>query len=151
MKKLFELLETMDKDKIVAIGAQGGNGFVYIGEAGNKKLIEKCFANCLKKVENALANNKEKLENLFVEPVQLTAGYNATDLVTLRSKAEAISKTCSNVIGNMNYIDGYIEPEHREVVEVYHKEIDDCQAILVRGKESGGFWTKDEFDKKYKK
>lgn len=149
--KLFEQLDKMKEDQIVAIGAQGGNGFIYIGEAGNRELIEKCFDDCRRKIENNLAKNKEKLEGYFVEPVQMVTEYKVDLLMDLRNKCYAIEKTTQTIISNINYINGYVKPEERGVMEVYHKEVDDCMAIIIKGSESGGFWTKEEFDKKYKK
>ena len=37
-----------------------------------------------------------------------------------------------------------------EVLDTFHKEIDDCLAILVDGKISARFWLKSEFDTVYK-
>lgn len=40
---------------------------------------------------------------------------------------------------------------HRDIVRAYRKEVDDCVAIILEGSEVGKIWTKEEFDKKYKK
>lgn len=39
----------------------------------------------------------------------------------------------------------------REIVKAYRKEVDDCVAIIIKGTETSMVWTKEEFDKKYKK
>lgn len=93
--KLEMFLDVAMNDKdIVAIGTEEGSCFIYFGEAGNRKLINKAFSD----VNGIL-----------------------TDVLD------------------------------REIVKAYRKEVDDCVAIILKGSEMGKIWTKEEFDKKYKK
>ena len=39
----------------------------------------------------------------------------------------------------------------RDIVKAYRKEVDSCVAIIIKGTETNMVWTKEEFDKKYKK
>lgn len=45
MKLNMFLDVAMDDKDVVAIGTEGGSGWTYIGEAGNRKLISKAFIN----------------------------------------------------------------------------------------------------------
>lgn len=149
-QNLKDFLETLKRDRIVAIGAAGGDSFLYIGEAGNMELIEKCYTNYLAKTKKRLSANMIKLKNLILNPPVM--GEDEEE------NKKAI-KYCANIIGrldraidrNIKYINTYQPVMDRMVKEFYQREVDNALVILIDGLESGEFWFKSEFDKKYKK
>lgn len=149
--KLFEKLNKMKDNKIVAIGTSNGNGFVYIGEAGDRELIGKCFDKHYNRLLDLQQNYRLKLEHLIREVSDIEDFTKINDLKVLRDNATECTRVCSMLIGLDPYVKGTIKTFNREIHDVYHKDVDNCTAIIVEGFEAGSFWTKEEFDKKYKK
>ena len=149
MKKyiLKNVLHDMKPTDIVAIGTKGGSGFAYIGEAGNTKLIDNCFYGYVIKAKRTIRSYENKLEELILTPPVMTDDDNKNrDLI--RSRASSIVGVVNTINKNRDYIVNYTSPLERDVLETYHKDVDNCLGIIIDGPEQGGFWTKEEFDKK---
>lgn len=147
---LKEQLNKMKDNKIVAIGAKDGTGFVYIGEAGNRELIEKCFDKHHNRLVSLQQNYKLKIEHLVREVSDIEDFTDVNKIEHLGYSAAECARDCSILVKLEPYIKGTITTFDREVRDVYHKDVDNCTAIIVDGFEAGGFWTKAEFDRKYK-
>lgn len=117
---LREFLGNMDSKSVVAIGPADGNGYMYVGEAGNTDEIDLRYEEYL----NMIIKRRDEV---------LTTGWKSYDLLDIYNK----------------YMDEYVGPLEREVVEHYYKETDDGTAILIEGIEAGPVWTRDEYEKKY--
>lgn len=148
--KLNEYLQTLENESIVAIGIKGGSGFIYIGEVGNTELIEKVFTDYLHKVGKRLYKNEQTLKDLVTKPVTLSDELES-DNKKVHAYADKITKVYGTIKNCEQYIKGFRPVLEREVIEDYHKEVDDCKAVIIEGSESGGFWFKAEFDNKYNK
>lgn len=152
-KTLLEQLREWDKDKIVAIAADKGSNWVYIGPAGNEELITRCFNDLLHESEARLAKAMDKIKFLVSNPgvlkIENTETAEGLDKITLYS--HDVNHTCKSIAKNTKFINTYIEPLNRKVTEIYPKEVDSCTAVIVTGLETGKFWTREEFEKKYGK
>ena len=71
------------------------------------------------------------------------------DQCNILEQAEKICSAYQMAEGYKEYIETYISPLEREVIETYDKYYDDAIAVIIKGKEAGMFWLKEEFDKKY--
>lgn len=140
--KLKDYLETLEDDEIVAIGVERryNSGFAYISKARNYDLIEKAFEDHLKNVQRKLRRKLAELNRLMVLK---------KDQYDILEQAEKICSAYQMAEGYKEYIDTYISPLEREVIETYDKYYDDATAIIIKGKEAGMFYLKEEFDKKY--
>ena len=149
-KNLKDYLETLDGEKIVAIGAKDGNGFVYIGKAGNIEFIEKCYENYLAKVERKLIKNKNYLKELVMSTPNLK-GDDEQDHAVIRNYVVSAYNTVRSIDSGNQYIKHYVPVMERDYIEHYDRGLDDdSEAIIIPGSEAGDFWLKSEFDKKYK-
>lgn len=55
----------------------------------------------------------------------------------------------NKVFGDVNGIP--TDVMDRNIVKAFRKEVDDCVGIVLEGSEAGMIWTRDEFERKYKK
>lgn len=147
---LLELLDTLDENAMVAIGAKKGGGYVYIGRAGDRDLISKVFDGFVKRAKRRISNSKGTLKTLVTKPVQLT-GDDIKDNEAVTKRVRAIVENHVTLKRNTEYVGSYKEPFERTVIESYQKIWDDCLAIIVEGKEEQGCcWSKKEFDEMYR-
>lgn len=147
---LKETLEKLNEDTMVAIGAKDGHSFMYFGPAGDIETIEKLFNSYLKRMKTRRQTSLGALSNLLSEPLVKEDG-DEEYLDKLLSKAKDVAKYRSSYNSASRYIGSFRPVMEREVKDRYRKEVDNCRAILVDGLEQGEFWTKEEFDKKFKK
>lgn len=150
-KTLLEVLETFDKKQIVAIGPKSGTGFVYIGEAGDTKMITKAYSDYLRKVKKTYTKAKGNLEYLVSNPLNLDDMDEKDRNEKILNRGKAVHDAYRTFMNSDRYIKTYVDPFEREVAETYHKEVDNCTAIIIKGTETGDFWDLSEFEKKYKK
>lgn len=142
---LADYLKTLDEDQIVAIGAKNGNGFVYIGKAGEQEFITKCFNDYLSNRKRKLKDYKEKLNQIvFKSPKMRDDDDNIEDAIY--RYALSISKLTNCIAKHENYINTYEPVFNRKVRNSYTKDVDNCLAIIIDGFEDDGFWFKSEFD-----
>lgn len=141
--KLSEFLKNLDPEAPIAIGTHSGMAYLYFGKAGNTNDIKHAF-------EDYLSHTKEKrkakmitLKNYMKKPLE------SDDDETVLSKAILIHNACRAVHVSDVYIDKYIAPMKRYVVNSYKKEVDECTAIIVEGSEMGAYWFKEEYDKEH--
>lgn len=150
-QNLKEFLKEFDKDEIIAIAAKQGGGFVYIGRAGDTKLIEKVMKDFVAGMKTRLEANKKRLRSLVTTPIKFKDEDESKREHEVRIYAHRIYQTYGSIINQEDYFKHYKPIMERKVIETYHKEVDNCTAIVVPGKEHGDFWFKEEFDKKYGK
>ena len=147
---LREYLETLDEDCRVAIGCKSGTGFLYIGEAGNTELILRAFEDYRETVKERMNKAKGIINYHIMNPPALTGETDEENFDIILRRASYITENARSYLRSEKYIKGFISPMNRPVRERYHKDVDDCIAILIRGHEEGPYWTKSEFDADYK-
>lgn len=150
MSSLRETLKKLNEDTLVAIGAKDGHSFMYFGPAGDTETIEKLFDKYYKRVKTQRQTALGALSKLLSEPLEKEDG-DAEYLDKLLRKADEVAKRRNSYVAATKYVGEYKPVMDREVVDRYRKEVDNCRAILVEGMEQGEFWTKEEFDQKFKK
>ena len=147
MENLHEILESLGNG-IVRIGTDGGNGFVYIGDASDEKSIDECFNGYLKRIRKTLQLDVGKLHSRSnIEP-DLVIGTDTLETDT--RYADELSAICEKIRKEKYYIDTYRNVFFREVIDV--RECIDPghngeHIIIVSGIEDGKCWFKDEYDK----
>lgn len=149
--KLGELLDKkkiVKDDDIVAIGAEHGSSYIYIGRAGDRGMIEKCFERYRKKMESKLKRDEEYLRSVMSN-MSKKSFDSLTDFRKVALEAEIIGKAYNAYLRTKTYVDEYQPVTERYVVDRYMKNNGAELAIIVKGYELGDFWTKEEFDKKY--
>ena len=140
MENLKETLKRLEC-KDVAIGTAQGSNFLYIGKADNIDLIEQIFKDYHDKIEN------EKL------PATKKAIQKAMREIDKKGKlieqAKEIVKLVETLEKYEEYVEGYVAPMKRRIVEIYESDIGEPIRVIVTGREKGEFWFKSEFDLKY--
>lgn len=147
--KLKEYLETLDGDKIVAIGAKNGASYMYMSRADNEELIIKCFDD----YRESIAARIEKYTIILTQEcfaVPKSSDNERGKEKNLFAYARKIGRIVDTIDRSKLYVENFKPVLEREVVDTYYKEVDDCEAIIIEGSEMGKFWFKSEFDKKYK-
>ena len=140
MENLKETLKRLEC-KDVAIGTAQGSNFLYIGKADNIDLIEQIFKDYHDKIEN------EKL------PATKKAIQKAMREIDKKGKlieqAKEIVKLVETLEKYEEYVEGYVAPMKRRIVQIYESDIGEPIRVIVTGREKGEFWFKSEFDLKY--
>lgn len=142
---LKDFLETLDEETEIAIGAQNGNGFIYRGKDGEIELIDKTFDDCLTEKSKRLDEVESRLKYLILNPVKMDKDEKEnTEKIHLR--ASEISDAYRSIKGLKKYVDRFKPVLDREVSDHYHKDVDNCMAVIVEGFEREGYWFRKEFD-----
>lgn len=139
LKETLKRLEGKD----VSIGTVQGHGFMYIGKAENVELIAKIFADYHDKIES------KKLPAKKNDICTMMRGINKKG--KLVDQAKEISKLVESLENYEDYLDGYVDPMNRNIVEIFESDpaIGEPIRVIVTGREVGEFWFKSEFDLKY--
>ena len=142
MANLKETLKRLE-GKDVSIGTVQGHGFMYIGKAENVELIAKIFADYHDKIESKKLPGKKK------DICTMMRGINKKG--KLVAQAKEISKLVESLENYEDYLDGYVDPMNRNIVEIFESDpaIGEPIRVIVTGREVGEFWFKSEFDLKY--
>lgn len=143
MENLKETLKRLE-GKDVSIGTAQGHNFMYIGRADNVELIAKIFADYHDKIEN------NKLPAKKNDICTMMRGINKKG--KLVDQAKEISKLVESLENYEDYLDGYVDPMNRNIVEIFESDpaIGEPIRVIVTGREVGEFWFKSEFDLKYR-
>lgn len=147
---LKETLGKLNEDTMVAIGAKDGHSYMYFGPAGDIETIEKLFDKYLKRMKTHQKTAIGALSNILSEPLVKEDGDDKY-LEKLLRKVESVALYRGRYTTATRYVGQYVPVMDREVVDKYRKDVDNCRAIIVEGIEQGEFWTKEEYDKKFKK
>lgn len=147
---LRETLKKLNTDTMVAIGAKDGHSYMYFGPAGDIETIEKLFSKYLRRMKTQQTTSLGVLSDVLSKPLVKEDG-DEEYMNKLLKKADEVARRRVNYATATKYINTYIPVMDRVVKDKYRKEVDNCRAILVEGIEQGEVWTKEEFDKKYKK
>ena len=69
----------------------------------------------------------------------------------LVDQAKEIAKMVESLENYEDYIAGYVDPMHRNIVEIFESDpaIGEPIRVIVTGREVGEFWFKSEFNLKY--
>ena len=127
--KLIDYLKTLDNKEIVAIGPAHGTSYFYIGEAGDTETVRNLFYD--------MVNLSRLRANKYEHRIKVSR---------IRSDME-LERDTDRMNAHIEYIQTAVPFLEREVIRTFHKEIDDCTAILIEGNETGQWWFKSEFDK----
>lgn len=143
MANLKETLKRLE-GKDVSIGTVQGHGFMYIGKAENVELIAKIFADYRDKIESKKIPAKKN------DICTMMRGINKKG--KLVDQAKEISKLVESLENYEDYLDGYVDPMNRNIVEIFESDpaIGEPIRVIVTGREVGEFWFKSEFDLKYR-
>lgn len=144
---LINQLKTLKGEDIVAIATENGSSFLYIGRADNTELIEKLFLDQLPSMEHIIEVSDRYLTQLLVHPVKLKDDNELVNKENIYHTASIISDVYGKLVKQRKSINTRVL--ERNVVEVYHKDVDNCTAIIIEGFENGKFWFKREFDERY--
>lgn len=147
--KLKNYLLTLDSNAIVSIGTKDGSSYMYIGEAGNTDLINKVFEDIHKGAVRRLKWLRGKEKNWFMmKPIMGKNKIN--DEALIHEYAGELAHIYEEINRNRKIVDRYVNPLTRDVVSTTELVRDDNGIqIIISGFESGRFWFKSEFDKRY--
>ena len=142
MANLKDTLKRLE-GKDVSIGTAQGHNFIYIGRADNVELIAKIFAEYHDKIENKKIPGKKKDICAMMRSINKKG--------KLVDQAKEIAKMVESLENYEDYIAGYVDPMHRNIVEIFESDpaIGEPIRVIVTGREVGEFWFKSEFDLKY--
>ena len=144
--KLKNYLAKLDDKQIVSIGAKNGNSYMYIGEAGNVKLICSLFEAYRDSVVKRLGKLEKKEQTLAMTIPKME--YDQTENENRIHKfAKEIAMNYMNIENNKAYLRNYVDPLKREVVETGNRDQEEGIRVIISGQENGKFWFKSEFDK----
>lgn len=165
--KLIELLETLDPEQPIKIGAKDGSSFFYVGtpadmlatfDTSSKRygeydmVIYRSYERAIKNYavesnaayENAMKDAAERGAELTAKGFKkaLRIIFNSDAAKVIRKVEDKLAKTTANQRQTKSLKD-------REVMDSFiaDKVVDDCLAIIVEGFEYGRYWTMDEAPK----
>lgn len=133
-------------DQEIAIGTMDGSSFLYFGPANDIELIQRAFDDSRKNMAFARDRAKADLKRYLVKPAQ-----RSSDFDTILQMANDIKNALKLYEKHELNLKQFKPIEKRMVIDTYKKDVDNCLAILVDGKDAGSYWFKSEFDLKYKK
>lgn len=147
--KLKDYLLTLDSNTIVSIGTKDGSSYMYIGEAGNTDLINKAFEDIYKGAVRRLKWLRSKEKNWFMmKPIMGKKQIN--DEALIHEYAGELAHIYEEINRTNKIVDRYVNPLTRDVVSTTELVRDDNGIqVIISGFESGRFWFKSEFDKRY--
>lgn len=165
--KLIELLETLDPEQPIKIGAKDGSSFFYVGtpndmlatfDTSSKRygeydmVIYRSYERAIKNYEiEANAAYESAMKDAQERGAELTAKgfkkalriiFNSDAAKVIRKVEDKLAKTTAHQRQTKSLQD-------REVMDSFiaDKVVDDCFAIIVEGFEYGRYWTMDEAPK----
>lgn len=144
-KKLIDVLQEINPDEIVHIGAE--TGFFYVGKASDAinsiDDISKCFFAELKSKRDSCLNKLE--ENLKRIPNRNENSYDW--IKRIKEYIELITKTYSSVENYNDNIKRFKRIKNRDVIEKYDRIQKDGVIIIISGTERGDYWDHEEYKK----
>lgn len=145
MANLKEILKRLE-GKDVSIGTAQGNGFMYIGKAEKVDLIVKIFEDYRDTIKNKKIPAKKKAIYYMMRGIS-----KSKKIESLVAQAREIAKLVESLENYEDYIAGYVDPMHRNIVDIFNCDpaIGEPIRVIVTGRETGEFWFKSEFDLKY--
>lgn len=127
--KLRDYLSKLDPKTTVAIAPIDGTAFLYVGDAGDTKMMELIY-------EDIMADKKRLIDKYKhrIRMATTVSEYEYNRWVYAKTRLENEIRTI------VPYLD-------REVVTTRVKEVDPGLAIFIEGNETARFWLKEEFKK----
>lgn len=165
--KLIELLQGLDPEQPIKIGAKDGSSFFYVGtpadmlatfDTSNKRygeydmVIYRSNERAIKNYEiEANAAYENAMKDAEERGAELTAkGFKkALRLIFNSDASKAILKIEDKLAKAVAHQRQTKSMQDREVMDSFRadKVVDDCLAIIVEGFEYGRYWTTDEAPK----
>lgn len=165
--KLIELLQTLDKEQPIKIGAKDGSSFFYVGtpadmlatfDTSSKRygeydmVIYRSYERAIKNYEiEANAAYENAMKYAEERGAELTAkGFKkALRLIFNSNASKAILKVEDKLAKATAHQRQTKSMQDRDVMDSFKadKVVDDCLAITVEGFEYGRYWAKDEAPK----
>ena len=165
--KLIELLETLDPEQPIKIGAKDGSSFFYVGtpadmlatfDTSSKRygeydmVIYRSYERAIKNYEiEANVAYDNAMKDAEKRGAELTAkGFKkALRLIFNSDASKAILKIEDKLAKTTAHQRQTKSMQDREVMDSFKadKVVDDCLAIIVEGFEYGRYWTMDEAPK----
>lgn len=165
--KLIELLQTLDPEQPIKIGAKDGSSFFYVGtpadmlatfDTSSKRygeydmVIYRSYERAIKNYEiEANAAYESAMKDAQERGAELTAkGFKKALRIIFNSDAsKAILKIEDKLAKTTAHQRQTKSLQDREVMDSFiaDKVVDDCFAIIVEGFEYGRYWTMDEAPK----
>lgn len=133
MENLKETLKRLE-GRNVSIETVQGHGFMCIGKAENVELIAKIFADYHDKIES------KKLPAKKNDICTMMRGINKKG--KLVDQAKEIAKLVESLENYEEYLDRYVDPMNRNIVEIFESDpaIGGPIRVIVTGREKGEFW-----------
>lgn len=141
--KINEVIQEMDNETILNVGS--ATGWFFIGKKEDyEKNIEKISRSYLKDALEREKKYREKIRgaNEVLADSRLTFDELSKMIKKIRRYFPMLKKV-------EEYIDEFIPIKDRDVKSVYDKnKKEDGICIVVKGKESGDFWDREEWERK---
>ena len=157
--KLIELLQSLEPDRLIKIGAQDGTGFFYVGnpadmlatfDSENKRIGEYDML-IYASNENAIAKLKEQISVMYAN---LAEQFKDAGDIPAIIRAVFRSGKAKDIIRNENRYEKAVTQQKmtkslmdREVMDSFEADPiadENVYAIIVEGYEFGKFWCKEE-------
>ena len=136
-KILHEILAELDTDSKVAIGAEKGGAFIYIGTVeGAFNDLHKLFDNDLKRKKYYMSQEFDILNKYSFLPPEDDNVIRYCKYISDHYRRYKVFR---------DGIDGFEDPMSRQVKNMYQKE-DGRLAIIISGREKGPIWLEDEYN-----
>lgn len=165
--KLIELLQTLDPEQPIKIGAKDGSSFFYLGTPKDMLATFDTSSTRYGEYDMVIYNAYERAIKRYEE--QVSDSYNDAMKYAQEHGAELTAKgfkkalrtifnsdTAKNILKMENKLAEAVAHQRqtksmqdREVMDSFKadKVVDDCLAIIVEGFEYGRYWTTDEAPK----
>ena len=157
--KLIELLQSLEPDRLIKIGAQDGTGFFYVGnpadmlatfDSENKRIGEYDML-IYASNENAIAKLKEQISVMYAN---LAEQFKDAGDIPAIIRAVFRSGKAKDILRNENRYEKAVTQQKmtkslmdREVMDSFESDPiadENVYAIIVEGYEFGKFWCKEE-------
>lgn len=165
--KLIELLQTLDPEQPIKIGAKDGSSFFYVGTPADMlatfgtsskrygeydMVIYRSYERAIKNYEieaNAAYENAMKYAQEHGAELTAKGFKKALRLIFNSDASKAILKVEDKLAKAIAHQRQTKSMQDRDVMDSFkaNKVVDDCLAIIVEGFEYGRYWTMDEATK----
>lgn len=142
-KKLINVLEKIEPDEIVYIGAS--SGFFFIGTAQDAiNSIDDISLNFLSKMKDRRYIHFNKLDET-IENIPVKKRHSPKWVKEARKYARNIEDKCNLIDAIEKDIKTFKMISDRRVIEIFSRIQNDGMCIIVEGTENGAFWSIEEY------
>ena len=153
---VMAFLERVSPEELIYFGTSKGSNFIAVDTAANVikniDIYDQLIRNDLTRIHDKCANDLSNLPRKIVEiQDNLEKAETPDEIDKWSKKYEAFVERMMNAYSarnnNATALRTWVPLKEREVEDTYpHTAYDKGTVILVKGKENGKYWSKEEFD-----